>query len=175
MIHLTRSLVRKWLESLLHIHDSPRRTAFAYALGVFWGFSPFFGLHTVLGLICAFLFNLNRVAVILGAYTNLPWIIAPVLHADDDGAPRRCSACGMPPDFSGQLSRLFELSIFGQRVLGRTGAAAVAAAVALRAGLAGRRLRPGGARPTSSRGPPSRRAGGTCTCTTTAPPPEDAP
>ena len=47
----------------------------AYAVGVFFGFSPFLGLHTILGLVVAFAFNLNRVAVLLGVYSNLPWIL----------------------------------------------------------------------------------------------------
>ena len=66
---------RRWLDQLLHTHDTPRRTAFAYALGVFFGFSPILGLHTVFGLGFAFAFNLNRVAVLLGIYSNLPWIL----------------------------------------------------------------------------------------------------
>jgi uncharacterized protein len=66
---------RRWLEQLLHTHDTPQRTAVAYAVGVFFGFSPFLGLHTVLGLVVAFAFNLNRVAVLLGIYSNLPWIL----------------------------------------------------------------------------------------------------
>jgi uncharacterized protein (DUF2062 family) len=69
------SRTRRWLEQLLHTHDTPERTAAAYAVGVFFGFSPLLGLHTVLGLIVAFLFNLNRVAVLLGIYSNLPWIL----------------------------------------------------------------------------------------------------
>jgi uncharacterized protein len=69
--------IRAWLEQLLHTHDTPQRTAAAYALGVFFGFSPFLGLHTVLGLILAFALSLNRVAVLLGVYTNLPWILVP--------------------------------------------------------------------------------------------------
>ena len=36
---------------------------------------PVLGLHTVLGLVVAFAFNLNRVAVLLGVYSNLPWIL----------------------------------------------------------------------------------------------------
>ena len=75
MIHLTRSLIRRWLDTLLHIKDSPERTAAAFAVGVFFGFSPLLGLHTILGLVCAFAFNLNRVAVLLGIYSNLPWIL----------------------------------------------------------------------------------------------------
>ena len=67
--------LKRWLEQLLHTHDTPRRTAAAYALGVFFGFSPLLGLHTVLGLAAAFTFNLNRLAVILGIYSNLPWIV----------------------------------------------------------------------------------------------------
>src|SRR5574338_1177927 len=66
---------RRWLDQLLHTHDTPKRTAAAYALGVFFGFSPFLGLHTILGIVAAFVFNLNRVAVILGIYSNLPWIL----------------------------------------------------------------------------------------------------
>jgi uncharacterized protein (DUF2062 family) len=67
--------VRRWLEQLLHTHDTPKRTAAAFALGVFFGFSPFLGLHTILGIVFAFALNLNRVAVILGVYSNLPWIL----------------------------------------------------------------------------------------------------
>lgn len=76
MIHLTRALIRRWLGALLHVADTPERTAAAFALGVFFGFSPFLGLHTVLGLIVAFALRLNRVAVLLGVYANMPWIIA---------------------------------------------------------------------------------------------------
>lgn len=66
---------RRWLDQLLHTHDTPERTAAAYALGVFFGFSPLLGFHTLLGLVFAFALNLNRVAVLLGIYSNLPWIL----------------------------------------------------------------------------------------------------
>src|SRR3954468_14084611 len=68
---------RAWLEQLLHTRDTPQRTAAAYALGVFFGFSPLLGLHTLLGLVFAFALSLNRVAVLLGVYSNLPWILVP--------------------------------------------------------------------------------------------------
>src|SRR5437867_10851739 len=77
MIHLTRGLIRRWLDVLLHIEDSPERTAAAFALGVFFGFSPFLGFHTLLAIIVAFLLNMNRVAVLMGVYSNLPWFLAP--------------------------------------------------------------------------------------------------
>jgi uncharacterized protein len=71
----TSPKVRRWLDQLLHTHDTPQRTAAAYALGVFFGFSPVLGLHTILGLVFAFALRLNRVAVLLGIYSNLPWIL----------------------------------------------------------------------------------------------------
>jgi len=69
------SRMRHWLDQMLHTHDTPERTAAAFALGVFFGFSPLLGLHTVLGLVFAFTLGLNRVAVLLGIYSNLPWIL----------------------------------------------------------------------------------------------------
>lgn len=110
MIHLTRAAIRKWLEALLHIDDSPRRTAAAYALGVFFGFSPLLGLHTLLGLAFAFVLNLNRVAVLLGVYSNLPWIIAP-WYAATTALGAGLLNTNMPPGFSERLGRLFELSL----------------------------------------------------------------
>jgi uncharacterized protein (DUF2062 family) len=75
MLSPRHETTRRWLDQLLHTHDTPQRTAAAYAMGVFFGFSPFLGLHTVLGIGLAFALNLNRVAVLLGVYSNLPWIL----------------------------------------------------------------------------------------------------
>jgi len=74
-MQLLSARMRHWLDQMLHTHDTPERTAAAFALGVFFGFSPLLGLHTVLGLVFAFALNLNRVAVLLGIYSNLPWIL----------------------------------------------------------------------------------------------------
>jgi uncharacterized protein (DUF2062 family) len=65
------------IKKLLHIEDTPERTALAYAIGIFLGFSPFLGFHTLAGLAIAFLFGLNRVAILLGVWTNSPWWIVP--------------------------------------------------------------------------------------------------
>lgn len=111
MIHLTRALIRRWLGTLLHIEDTPERTAAAFALGVFFGFSPFLGLHTILGVVFAFLLNLNRVAVLLGIYSNLPWTIAPY-YAFVTMTAVRVSGRRPPPGLGARLRSLFELSIF---------------------------------------------------------------
>jgi len=111
MIHLTRSLIRRWLDTLLHIQDTPERTAAAFALGVFFGFSPFLGLHTLLGIVFAFLLNLNRVSVMLGVYSNLPWFLGPYyIGATMVGA--RILGQRLPSGFGVQIQQLFELSLF---------------------------------------------------------------
>src|SRR6267378_905677 len=111
MIHLTRALVRRWLDALLHIEDSPERTAGAFALGVFFGFSPLLGLHTLLGIALAFLLNLNRVSVLLGVYSNLPWFLAPY-YAVTTMLGAEITGRRPPPDFRASLGALFELSLF---------------------------------------------------------------
>jgi uncharacterized protein len=111
MIHLTRALIRRWLDVLLHIEDSPERTAAAFAVGVFFGFSPFLGLHTLLAIVVAFFLNMNRVAVLMGVYSNLPWFLAPY-YAIATMVGSELTGKRPPPDFRGQLGRLFELSLF---------------------------------------------------------------
>ncbi len=65
------------IKKLLHIEDTPERTALAYSVGIFLGFSPFLGFHTLGGVAIAFLFGLNRFAVLLGVWSNAPWWIVP--------------------------------------------------------------------------------------------------
>ena len=97
------------LAKLLHTGDSPTRTAFAFALGVFFGFSPFMGLHTVLGLICAFLLNLNRVAVLAGVYINLPWFFAPY-YGLTTAIAATLMGVTLRPDRSEELGTMFDHS-----------------------------------------------------------------
>ena len=65
------------LDALLHHHDTPTRTAAAFALGVFFSFSPFIGLQILLAMALAFLCRLNRLAVFVGLNANLPWFLIP--------------------------------------------------------------------------------------------------
>ena len=110
MIHLTRTLTLRWLGRLLHIADTPERTAAAFALGVFFGFSPFLGLHTFLGMLFAFLLNLNRVSVLLGVYSNLPWFLGPY-YVVTTMVGAQITGHRLPPGFGIQLRNLFELSL----------------------------------------------------------------
>ncbi len=112
MIHLTRALVRRWLDSLLHVDDTAERTAAAFAMGVFFGFSPVLGFHTLLALGCAFLLDFNRVAVLLGVYSNLPWIM-PAYYTFTTMLGAALTNTRIPPDLPTHFRNLFELSMLG--------------------------------------------------------------
>ena len=142
--------VRRWLEQLLHTHDTPERTAAAYAAGVFFGFSPFLGLHTILGVVFAFAFNLNRVAVLIGVYSNVPWIL-PAYYTLATALGAALLQYDVPPGFWKDLREALtytstswsELRRVGRVLapllwayaLGSTIGAAILAAVAYRASL----------------------------------------
>ena len=115
MWHLTKRTFEKWLESLLHIHDTPRRTAAAFGVGVGIGFSPFVGLHTILCLVLAFVFNLNRVAVIGGSWVNLPWIMAPY-YAAATALGAWLTGTEMPPGFVSRLEAIWGLPGWAPRM-----------------------------------------------------------
>lgn len=72
---------RSLLRQVLHLQEPPRRTALAFALGVFIAFSPAYGLHIVLVGICTWLFGLNFIALLAGSLINNPWTVVPILGA----------------------------------------------------------------------------------------------
>lgn len=76
-----RRSFRALLRHLLHLEESPQRTALAFAIGVFIAFSPAYGLHTAMVVVCSWLFRLNFVALLTGALVNNPWTIVPILGA----------------------------------------------------------------------------------------------
>jgi uncharacterized protein (DUF2062 family) len=78
---MLRRPIIHYLRRLLALNDTPERIAFAFALGVFLAFSPLLGLHTFLGLAIAFLFGLNRAAILVGLFINNPWTLVPIYGA----------------------------------------------------------------------------------------------
>jgi uncharacterized protein (DUF2062 family) len=99
------------ISRLLHLHDTPSRTAAAFAVGVFFSFSPFLGLQIVLAMTAAFLLGLNRLAVFVGLNANLPWIIAP-WYAGTTIAAAALLGIALPADFRRDLAALFSLGVF---------------------------------------------------------------
>lgn len=71
--------VRSLLRQILHLEETPHRTALAFAIGVFIGFSPAYGLHMLMVGFCAWAFGLNLIALLAGAFLNNPWTLIPIL------------------------------------------------------------------------------------------------
>ena len=70
-------VLRRVAQTLASQHGGATRVAISFSVGVFCGFSPLVGLHTITGLAAAVLFRLNKVAVLLGVYLNNPWVLIP--------------------------------------------------------------------------------------------------
>jgi hypothetical protein len=74
-------MFRRAFRNLLNLDDPPERTALAFAIGAFIGFSPLLGLHTILATIIAIIWRLNKLAIYTGSYINNPWTLAPIVAA----------------------------------------------------------------------------------------------
>lgn len=73
--------LRRTVEILLHVEDTPHRIALAFGIGVWIAFFPILGIHTGLALAIAVFFRLSRAAILVGAYVNNPWTVAPLYMA----------------------------------------------------------------------------------------------
>lgn len=76
---MRRARRRELWAAVFQLEDPPRRVALALAVGVFISCTPFWGLQTVLSLVVATVFRLNRAATVTGTWINLPWF-APFVY-----------------------------------------------------------------------------------------------
>jgi hypothetical protein len=65
------------IRKLVTIEDSPESIARGTGIGVFLGFTPLYGLKTLLGLLLAVLFRGNKIATVIGV--NLHDIVLPLV------------------------------------------------------------------------------------------------
>lgn len=71
--------IKKQFKKILSLDAHPGHIATGFAVGVFISFTPFFGLHTPLAIALAFIFRLNKLTCITGAWVNTPLTVVPVL------------------------------------------------------------------------------------------------
>lgn len=124
--------LRAQFREILHLRESPHRTALAFAIGVFIAFAPHYGFHTISAFVCARLFRLNYLAIFLGTFVNNPWTVVPILAAT---LSTGLALWGLPPasdmDWEHfEMEHLFEFIapyfwpfVIGGCVLGIAGAA----------------------------------------------------
>jgi uncharacterized protein (DUF2062 family) len=70
--------LRERFRELLTIRDTPHRVAATFAAGLFLGISPLLGVHTVMALVVAWIFRLNKVVILTGVFVTNPWSIVPI-------------------------------------------------------------------------------------------------
>lgn len=73
--------LKQQFKKILSLDAHPGHISIGFAVGVFVSFTPFFGLHTPMAIALAFIFRLNKVACITGAWINTPLTVVPVLVA----------------------------------------------------------------------------------------------
>lgn len=78
---ISRDIIKQRFKALMSLDSHPGHIAAGFAVGVFISFTPFFGLHTPLAIALAFLFRLNKLTCITGAWVNTPLTVAPILVA----------------------------------------------------------------------------------------------
>ena len=70
---------KKRFKAILSLDSHPGHISAGFAVGVFISFTPFFGLHTPMAVLIAFIFRLNKLTCITGAWVNTPLTVIPVL------------------------------------------------------------------------------------------------
>ena len=67
--------IKTRFHQFVSIDEPPHRISLAFAIGVFIAFSPTIGLHTISAVAAAWLFKMNRAAIIAGSLVSNPWTI----------------------------------------------------------------------------------------------------
>jgi uncharacterized protein (TIGR03546 family) len=80
-IMINTDKIKQQFNKILSLDAHPGHISVGFAVGVFISFTPFFGLHTPMAIAIAFLFRLNKLTCITGAWINTPLTVFPVLVA----------------------------------------------------------------------------------------------
>jgi uncharacterized protein (DUF2062 family) len=78
---INKEKLKKRLKDILSLDSHPGHISAGFAVGVFISFCPFFGLHTMLALVAAFILRINKITCITGTWVNTPLTMAPVFIA----------------------------------------------------------------------------------------------
>lgn len=76
---MNKEKLKKRFKEILALDSHPAHIAAGFAVGVFISVTPFFGLHTPMAIAAAFIFRLNKLTTITGAWVNTPFTVPPLL------------------------------------------------------------------------------------------------
>ncbi len=109
----TLGTLYRWADKVLRLDDTPPRLAAAYAWGITAGFSPFFVIQYGIAFLVAVVFRLNKLLVLAGLCTNLPWIMVPWYTATTAIAGALLGV-PLPMDLRGEFGTLFAWSVLSR-------------------------------------------------------------
>jgi uncharacterized protein (DUF2062 family) len=109
----TLGTLYRWADKVLRLDDTPPRLAAAYAWGITAGFSPFFGIQYLVAFLVAVVLRLNKLLVLAGLCTNLPWIMVPWYTATTAIAGAVLGV-PLPADLRGEFVSLFSQSLIAR-------------------------------------------------------------
>jgi uncharacterized protein (DUF2062 family) len=81
VVMISRDKLKQKFKAIMSLDSHPGHISAGFAVGVFISFTPFFGLHTPLAIALAFIFRLNKLTTITGAWINTPLTVVPALAA----------------------------------------------------------------------------------------------
>jgi len=109
----TLGTLYRWADKVLRLDDTPPRLAAAYAWGITAGFSPFFVIQYAIAFLVAVVFRFNKLLVLAGLCTNLPWIMVPWYTATTAVAGALLGV-PLPVDLRGEFGTLFGWSLLSR-------------------------------------------------------------
>ena len=107
-----RVVLRRCRSALLATGETPQRAALSLACGVFISFSPLVGFQIALALALGWAFRLNRVLLIVGLCSNVPWV-TPAYYAATTEAAAWLMGVAPPSQLAGRFTELLGHSVFG--------------------------------------------------------------
>lgn len=78
---MNKTQLKERMLAILSLDSHPSNIAAGFAVGVFIGCTPLFGIHTALAIALAFIFRLNKLTTITGSWVNTPFTVLPILTA----------------------------------------------------------------------------------------------
>ncbi len=74
---LDKEMWKKRIKTILSLDSHPGHISAGFAVGVFIGFTPFYGVHFLMAITAAFIFRLNKVTCLTGTWVNNPFTVVP--------------------------------------------------------------------------------------------------
>lgn len=78
-VPMSKAQLKQRMLAILSLDSHPSNIAAGFAVGVFIGCTPLFGIHTALAVAMAFIFRLNKLTTITGSLVNTPLTVVPIL------------------------------------------------------------------------------------------------